>query len=462
MKKLNTIALIATASVVIPNAAFSGNLHDELEGTFNALVNETDPQSFSTQSRGGFTAGRVTAKFPIVNTSIVQATMPSFKAGCGGVDMYGGSFSHINKEQFVELARAIVSNATGFMFHQALAAMPIIDNTLKHMQKAVDFMNGINLNSCELAEGIVTTKPSEYGKKFENFAQSWNTAIGASEDASDAKTPPDNKTPSQYMAEVDPDKYLEKGGNVIWDQMKKNNLHTMLPNGNDAFLQDILSLTGAVILTPTDESGQSKETPEPDIYPGVMTLEQAVFGGSVSSYACDETTKCLKVTKTNGDRSGGLYDRLRKELIDGTDSGPSILEIINNPAATLSDQQKQFIAGLSQDTGTFMMRLARMNPKVAKHFMERTARTLATEMAFDAANQMLTVVRSAVAASDKVAKEKALEMLSKEQEELRSEYVNMQQKYGTLENTAQLYKTLLVAVDQRSLNHRSRAEPVAD
>ncbi|MDN4704685.1 conjugal transfer protein TraH [Vibrio parahaemolyticus] len=43
--------------------------------------------------------------------NLVSFTPPSWKAGCGGVDMFGGSFSFINAEQLVTMMRAVAANA---------------------------------------------------------------------------------------------------------------------------------------------------------------------------------------------------------------------------------------------------------------------------------------------------------------------------------------------------------------
>ncbi len=48
---------------------------------------------------------------------------PSFSAGCGGIDLFGGSFSFINMNQFVDLMRAVASNAAGYAFQLAINAM---------------------------------------------------------------------------------------------------------------------------------------------------------------------------------------------------------------------------------------------------------------------------------------------------------------------------------------------------
>lgn len=436
----------------------AGSLHDELENTFNGMVHVTDPQGYSTQQRGGFTAGRYTAKAPILNESLLSASAPGYKAGCGGIDLYGGSFSHINKEQFVELGRAIASNATGFLFHQALNAFPDIANALSKMQDIVDHINKLNVDSCEAAEGIVIA--SGIPKMLEGLAQRQNTEDGTVEDTAESRNPPDNKSPSETLAEFNPEEYIEKGGNIIWAQLKRQNIAALVSSGDDDFLQDIMSVTGAVVLRPTNDAGEVNKSSTPEIYPGIMTLEQVVFGGDVSVWRCDETDDCLKLNKASDARTTGIYKRLREYLMesDSESGAPSILEIMRDPDVnvTLSDDHKKFLLSLPADTGTFLNRLARVDPDSAHYFTETLSKMIAVEMTYEAMSEIIDATQTAVAVSDKVSKDETLEMLAERSKELDHEYTKLQQTHGSLDKAAGLYNAILKAIDRRA----PKANPV--
>jgi conjugative transfer pilus assembly protein TraH len=44
-----------------------------------------------------------------MNESLWHFVPPSFDAGCGGIDLFAGSFSFISAEQFQNLLRAIAA-----------------------------------------------------------------------------------------------------------------------------------------------------------------------------------------------------------------------------------------------------------------------------------------------------------------------------------------------------------------
>jgi len=58
---------------------------------------------------------------PINSINLVNLTAPEIRAGCGGIDLYGGSFTFINTDQFRQILRQIGANALGYAFKLALA-----------------------------------------------------------------------------------------------------------------------------------------------------------------------------------------------------------------------------------------------------------------------------------------------------------------------------------------------------
>jgi conjugative transfer pilus assembly protein TraH len=92
--------------------------------------------------------------------------LPKVTAGCGGIDMFTGSFSFINSDQFVAMAKAVANNAIGFAFHLAIQAIsPQIDKVMGDLEKAVQDLNQFNISSCEAASALVGGIAGEMGVK---------------------------------------------------------------------------------------------------------------------------------------------------------------------------------------------------------------------------------------------------------------------------------------------------------
>jgi conjugative transfer pilus assembly protein TraH len=142
----------------------SANVSQSMQDWFNdigAYGNVTGANAYRGQTMNFYTGGSLYMRTPVRNYPLASITPPSFRAGCGGIDLYAGSFSFINKDQFVALLRNIGNNAIGAAFNMALCSMsPDLCDLLKYLQDQVSKMNNLNINSCQAAEGIVTAAGS--------------------------------------------------------------------------------------------------------------------------------------------------------------------------------------------------------------------------------------------------------------------------------------------------------------
>lgn len=66
---------------------------------------------------------------PVNAYQVVNLTPPTLRAGCGGIDAYGGSFTFINEEQFRQMLRQIGANALGYAF-KLLTPSPLFGQSL--------------------------------------------------------------------------------------------------------------------------------------------------------------------------------------------------------------------------------------------------------------------------------------------------------------------------------------------
>jgi conjugative transfer pilus assembly protein TraH len=154
----NLVLGIATALVcsLSATAPVRADLEDTLRDMLDANVQVNNPGSISSARRGGFYGGSIYVRGRVMNVSVINFTPPSFSAGCGGIDLFGGSFSMINKEQFVALLRSVAQNAAGYAFHLALKNICEQCSTIiANLQRVIQEMNQFTGNSCQLAKGIV-------------------------------------------------------------------------------------------------------------------------------------------------------------------------------------------------------------------------------------------------------------------------------------------------------------------
>ena len=121
-----------------------------------AAVNTTGPTAFQGQASGHWTLGNLYLRSPVRSEQIASVSLPSFRAGCGGIDAFAGAFSFINSDQLIAFGRAVAQNAAGFAFELALETIsPVIAETMAKLRALAQWVNSQNLNSCETAQALV-------------------------------------------------------------------------------------------------------------------------------------------------------------------------------------------------------------------------------------------------------------------------------------------------------------------
>jgi conjugative transfer pilus assembly protein TraH len=154
MAMLNKI-LVALVIAITPIGASAGIMAD-LNSMF--MSNSTAPQSITTKDRAGVFGGSFYMRAPVHSVNIATFDPPRLDAGCGGVDLYGGSFTFISGPEIVALFRAVAANATGLAFKAAIDAIsPSLGKLMTEFQTLLQRMNNLAKNSCNLAH-LLTDK----------------------------------------------------------------------------------------------------------------------------------------------------------------------------------------------------------------------------------------------------------------------------------------------------------------
>ena len=136
------------------------------------LNNTTAPNAYQGQEAGYYSGGSLFARDSVRDTQIASVDLPSFKSGCGGIDLFTGGFSFVNSQQLVNAMQNIINNAVGYSFNLALeSATPEIANVMKYMNTLSNDINRANINSCETAAGLVGTPGRKRMWRSNKFAK---------------------------------------------------------------------------------------------------------------------------------------------------------------------------------------------------------------------------------------------------------------------------------------------------
>jgi conjugative transfer pilus assembly protein TraH len=172
--KIRKLVIAVAISISAPLCAQAGIMGD-LNSMF--MSNSTAAGTMKTKDRVGIFAGSVSMRAPIKSVTIIAFDAPRLNAGCGGVDLFGGSFSFINSQQLVQIFRQVAANAAGLAFKAAIKAIsPSLDALMTEFQALMQNLNNLAKNSCQMAHMIID--PAE--KSISN-AVNGDGSVGASQ-----------------------------------------------------------------------------------------------------------------------------------------------------------------------------------------------------------------------------------------------------------------------------------------
>lgn len=298
--RLKTATALVTALMFTTSS--SAMTMQELFDSVNAQGNVSNPAVLQGQTMNLYTGGSLFMRMPRRTYQLATVTPPSWNAGCGGIDLFMGGFSYINKEQFVAMLRNIGSNALGYAFKLAIQNLcPTCDNVMQALQATANQVNRLNMDSCEAAKGIVNAAlPDTWERGKQNAAKNFGVDNNIFENITDAWTNVMNnesRTNSTIrdVASASPEaKDKLPTGNVVWKALKK------VDGLTDEHRMVLMSMIGSTIF-PTDDTPSS---PRPLIFKEI-TVETLVGARSTSDnitvpiWRCDTTTAdgCLAPTE---------------------------------------------------------------------------------------------------------------------------------------------------------------------
>ena len=151
------IAAAAVSALLLSASPAHADVLSEMNRFWQgAAVNTTGPTAFQGQASGHWTLGNLYLRSPVRSEQVATVNLPSFRAGCGGIDAFAGAFSFINSDQLIAFGRAVAQNAAGFAFELALETIsPVIAETMAKLRALAQWVNAQNLNSCETAQALV-------------------------------------------------------------------------------------------------------------------------------------------------------------------------------------------------------------------------------------------------------------------------------------------------------------------
>src|SRR5258706_6291721 len=100
------VVSVVSSVALTPPLSVAGDLNAEVNDMFNNLGgigNYTAPGAFKGQTFNTYTGGNLYLRSPNKTYQLAAVQFPSAKAGCGGIDVFRGRFSHISAPELKNL-----------------------------------------------------------------------------------------------------------------------------------------------------------------------------------------------------------------------------------------------------------------------------------------------------------------------------------------------------------------------
>jgi len=275
--------IIATVVLSFSLSANAVALSGALDGMF---VNATAPSVIDSQFRGAVTGGSLYVRSPLQGLRPFAIDPPRIDAGCGGIDLYLGSFSFITAAKLTAFIRAIAQNAAPLAFKLALdSQFPQLGNALNKFQDMAQKMNDNMMNSCQMAHGLVDgTKGSPAaiaGRLTDTISTAYNSAKGWVDGFFDG-TSKAQEEPSGQLKKVEAEKATdgtpdEKAlGNLTWNALKAREVVAPLlgiADGDDTSRMLVMSLLGTEVRT---AATSDTAKPKVETFPPILLLKDFI------------------------------------------------------------------------------------------------------------------------------------------------------------------------------------------
>ncbi len=288
-----TVATVGAAALALsPIPMQGGDLNAEVNNTFNslgAIGNYTQPGAFRGQAFNTYAGGNLFMRAPNKVYQLAAVEFPSAKAGCGGIDVFGGSFSHISAAEFKNMLRNITAALPGIAFQLALESVsPLLGGLTKWAKGLETWINNARINSCETAKAIVSTGAEALGYGSQEACSDLAVEMGLETDRDAARRRcASDRSNILATARSSADANLRNKapfvGNLTWKALQRTGLYL-----DDPERELIMSLVGTVIF---HAEGAARD-PEP-IAPTITSISHLLYGQAAGAGAGTNVTQHL-------------------------------------------------------------------------------------------------------------------------------------------------------------------------
>ncbi|MDH5179520.1 MAG: conjugal transfer protein TraH [Gammaproteobacteria bacterium] len=459
-KPLSRLLILLLCFSLLPLA--QADVGSDMNNFFNDMgfnSNVTPPGVYEGQAAGYFTAGGLYLRTPSRNYQLASVQMPSYRAGCSGVDLYGGGFSYINSAQLIAALRNVGQNAASYAFMLGLRVIsPQIANVMEWVKDKAEMINSLNINSCEAAADLVG---GMMGIDAQENSQCILTRYGngdSMEDARQACGAGGQRNATLAGSQLNQMAFTR--GNIAWRVMWSNGFLRSDTN----LMELMMNLSGTIILVKdlNNEDSTTQTITVPSIIKTKRSeLLNALLDGNqaIVIQGCTDTSDEMACTQlTNKTIQIGAGNGLRNRVYVIMNS---IADKIRSRQA-LSSSEIGLLGATKIPIYKILNVASAMNSAVVTNQTNKYADIVAKDILYSYINDLLDMVVASTSGSDFMHGEKGKEYMagiseSRQQvNRMKSDNFEELSRYVDMIRETQLYERMLVATMSPALAESMR------
>ena len=329
--------VLAAALLTLASSLGRGDVASDLTNYVDSVggaVTSTPASIYEGQSRGYINGGRLFVRMPVRNVQPMAFKAPKFTAGCGGIDVFGGSLSFITAAELSNTLKAIGNSGGSYALMLGIRTVSSqIANTMEEVFGWLKDKIGQDINSCEKAANIVGAGMSFLNnisedvnvcivRKMESSGMTYDKAKQACGGGGGSKDIV-NDPAARKMSFID--------GNLVWKILSNNQIFA----GDNDMKMLAMSLTGTIVKRQVKVfggvdvavAGGPDSQSQTQYYPSLLLtdpgiLDALLYGATITRYACTDNLSsvygCKNITKESWtlDSNDSLVARTRAALMN--------------------------------------------------------------------------------------------------------------------------------------------------
>lgn len=432
----------------------SAGIDEVMRDRFNAMVSTYPAAVVEGEHGTTVTGGRLRVRMRQESFQIMNLRHPSIKAGCSGIDIFGGSFSIISADAVVQMLEDIAASAAAFFFKLAIRSISDqIANVMGEIEDKLGFLNKGLLDSCEAGRNIAAGFAERMTIGAETEAGVAGTA--SAQDNAESMLPwlrsalfdLSSRSPA-VGSELTP-------GNIVYRALR-GVLGTAFSSTTSEVERQLMSLTGTVVICFPGRDGCPGRAP--DTVPGsktttseavsktylpIMSLRQFIYGsdggdGVVSIYECADPVRCYDPAPVQQPSERGTRDMLDTVMLGGG-VGSGLIGKWKNARTVLSPEELS-VDRLDQRHINLIKRIARINDPKARMAYAEFRDAIAIEWTVPLLLEMMDIAAGATTRKQEAGGDGVAELFTRARQTIQQESLILHAEAGISDESVAAYE----------------------